>query len=169
MISYLWSLFLITHLGSTNPVAAPPQWHLDLPQQRLALPQWRLDLPEARQIAAKEHKLILLNFSGSDWCGPCILLRKEILDAPAFTQLADSALILVNADFPRMKKNQLSKEQQQRNDQVADQYNREGKFPLTLLLDPQGKVLKQWEGNPNTKPEEFCQQIRTIIEANPQK
>ncbi|MBS1665072.1 MAG: thioredoxin family protein [Bacteroidetes bacterium] len=137
----------------TPVVASPPQWHFDM--------------REAQQIAQKEHKLILLNFSGSDWCGPCILLRKEILDAPAFSRLADSSLILVNADFPRMKKNQLSKEQQQRNDQLADQYNQEGKFPLTLLLNPQGKILKQWEGNPGVKPEEFCSQIRTIIESNP--
>src|ERR1700743_420093 len=114
---------------------------------------WYVNMDEAQQIARKEHRHILLNFSGSDWCGPCILLRKDILDQPAFMQLADTTLILVNADFPRKKKNQPAQEQQRLNDRMADQYNSRGQFPLTLLLTAEGKVLKQWEGNPGVSPE----------------
>ncbi len=128
-------------------------------------PKWHLNLQEAKMIAQKEHRHILLNFSGSDWCGPCILLRKEVLDDPAFTAFADTALVLVNADFPRMKKNQLAKEQQQQNDQLADKYNNLGKFPLTVLLDAEGKVLKEWEGNPGIKPVEFSLQVKAVIDA----
>jgi thioredoxin-related protein/cytochrome b len=128
-------------------------------------PQWHVNMLEARDIARKEHRHILLNFSGSDWCGPCIMLRKEIFDDPTFSALADTTLVLVNADFPRMKKNQLSKEQQAQNDQLADQYNSQGKFPLTLLLDADGKVIKQWEGNPAVKPAEFSTQIKALIDA----
>jgi len=122
-------------------------------------------MQEARQIAAKEHRHILLNFSGSDWCGPCILLRKEIFDAPDFTKMADSSLVLVNADFPRMKKNQLPAAQQQLNDQLADQYNSQGKFPLTILLNADGKALKVWEGYPSVDPAEFSRQVRAAIDA----
>ena len=127
---------------------------------------WHTNMQEAKELAQKEHRHILLNFSGSDWCGPCILLRKEILDAPAFSQLADTTLVLVNADFPRMKKNQLSKEQQALNDQLADQYNSKGQFPLTLLLNTAGKVLQQWEGNPGVKPEQFAAQVKAAIDAD---
>src|ERR1700760_2907870 len=127
-----------------------------------ALPAWHLRMEEAQQIARKEHRYILLNFSGSDWCGPCILLRKEVFDAPVFSAYADSSLVLLNADFPRMKKNQLSGDQQQANDHLADRYNSQGKFPLTLLLTAEGKVVKQWEGNPGLTPEAFVAQIRQV-------
>ncbi len=130
-----------------------------------APPQWLGNMHEAMNKAQKEHRHILLNFSGSDWCGPCILLRKEVFDAPAFGAFADSALVLVNADFPRMRKHQLTKEQQQENDRLADQYNPQGKFPMTLLLDDHGKVLQQWEGNPSLSPEAFSASIRSIIGA----
>jgi hypothetical protein len=141
------------------------QWVLN-PQPHEAPPaQWHSSMQEAKLIAQKEHRHILLNFSGSDWCGPCILLRKEVLDDPGFLAFADSTLVLVNADFPRMKKNQLSKEQQQRNDVLADQYNSQGKFPLTLLLDADGKILKQWEGNPGIKPDAFSEEVRAVIDA----
>ena len=128
-------------------------------------PKWHLNLQEAKMIAQKEHRHILLNFSGSDWCGPCILLRKEVFDDPTFLAFADTTLVLVNADFPRMKKNQLSKEQQQQNDQLADKYNSPGKFPLTVLLNGDGKVLKEWEGNPGIKPAEFSLQVKAVIDA----
>ena len=123
-------------------------------------------MQEARQLAQKEHRHLLLNFSGSDWCGPCILLRKDVLDDPAFARLADSELVLVNADFPRMKKNQLSKEQQELNDRLADQYNSKGQFPLTLLLTADGRILKQWEGNPGVKAAEFAAQVKAAIDAD---
>jgi thioredoxin-related protein len=124
---------------------------------------WHYNMQEAKQIAKKEHRHILLNFSGSDWCGPCILLRKDILDQPAFLQMADTSLILVNADFPRKKKNQLSADQQRLNDQLADQYNPQGQFPLTLLLNADGKILREWDGNPSLAPWEFSAQVQAII------
>lgn len=130
-----------------------------------ASPVWETDFDKARQQAVDTHHLILLNFSGSDWCGPCIRLKKEIFDHTAFLTFADQELILLNADFPRSKKNQLSKEQQKRNDALADKYNPEGHFPFTLLLDENGKVLKTWDGFPNTSPEGFVDQLKTSCHA----
>lgn len=126
-------------------------------------PGWHYNLDEAKEIARKEHKHILLNFSGSDWCGPCIVLRKDILDDTAFLKMADTSLVLVNADFPRKKKDQLSPRQQSINNSLADQYNSEGKFPLTLLLNADGKVLKTWEGNPGVKPDVFAGEVEQLI------
>ncbi|MDP4261957.1 MAG: thioredoxin family protein [Bacteroidota bacterium] len=126
---------------------------------------WQTDFEKAKQSAQSEHKLILLNFSGSDWCGPCIRLHKEIFENNAFAQYASDHLILVNADFPRLKKHELSKEQQKKNDQLADMYNKDGIFPLTLLLNFDGKVLKKWEGFPQVSPAEFTQQVRAVVDA----
>src|SRR5690348_5065870 len=126
---------------------------------------WQTDFDKAKVLAQSEQKMILLNFSGSDWCGPCIRLHKEIFESPAFTQYANDHLVLVNADFPRLRKNQLLPEQQKKNDQLADRFNKEGNFPLTLLLTPDGKILKRWEGFPQVTPEAFTDQIKAIVDA----
>jgi thioredoxin-related protein len=126
---------------------------------------WLGDFNEATSEAAKTHKLILINFSGSDWCGPCIRERKEILENAAFTDYAEGHLILVRADFPRQKKNQLSKDQTQRNEALADKYNPDGKFPYTLLVDEHGKILKDWDGFPNEPAEKFVAEINTVVNA----
>ena len=120
---------------------------------------WLGDFNEATAEAAKTHKLILINFSGSDWCGPCIRERKEILETAVFEDYAAGHLVLVRADFPRQKKNQLSKEQTQRNEALADKYNAEGKFPFTLLVDEHGRIIKTWDGFPGVSPEKFVEQI----------
>lgn len=114
-------------------------------------------------IAQKEHKYILLNFSGSDWCGPCIRMKKEIFESDAFKKMADTELVLVNADFPRNKKNQPTPEQQKINDSTADKYNPLGKFPFTLLLNEKGAVLGSWDGLPNESPEGFIEDIHNDI------
>ncbi len=127
---------------------------------------WLININEAKQIAQKERKYILLNFSGSDWCGPCIRMHKEIFSSDVFSKYADTTLILVNADFPRMKKNQLPTVQQKINDVTADTYNPNGIFPYTLLLDDNGKVLKSWQGVYDKAAETFTTQIRQIIANN---
>lgn len=121
---------------------------------------WNENFNEAQQQAKTSHKQILVNFSGSDWCGPCIRLRKEILESEVFEAYAKENLILVRADFPRQKKNQLSPAQVKKNESLADQYNPEGKFPYTLLLDENGKILKSWDGYPNEPAEKFVSEIK---------
>jgi thioredoxin-related protein len=126
---------------------------------------WEKDFEDAKKKAVTEHKLILLNFSGSDWCGPCIKLNDEIFENISFKKFADSNLVLVNADFPRLKKNQLSKDQQKKNDKLADKYNPQGSFPYTLLLTAEGKVIKAWDGYPNVTAERFTGQIKELLNA----
>ncbi|MDE3234958.1 MAG: thioredoxin family protein [Bacteroidota bacterium] len=132
----------------------------------LSFTVWHNNFEEATVLAKKEHKHILLNFSGSDWCGPCIRLHKEVLESDAFQKFADTSLVMVNADFPRMKKNQLPAQQQKVNDQLADKYNSKGSFPYTVLLDTNGKVLKEWDGFPKESLDEFIDEVKSLIDAD---
>ena len=128
--------------------------------------KWDGDFNKVREEAAQSHKLIVINFSGSDWCGPCIRLRKEILESGVFEKYAADNLLLVRADFPRKKKNQLTKEQVKLNEALADKYNAEGKFPYTVLVDEKGKVLKAWDGYPDESPEKFVGDITRFKNAH---
>jgi len=132
-----------------------------------ALPiQWEPSFENAKKTAKEKHELILLNFSGSDWCGPCILFRKDYLENERFTQMANQNLVMVNADFPRKKKNLPSAETVKRNDALAEIYNKDGSFPLTLLLNADGKVLKSWHGKPDASVEKWTDEIKAICDAN---
>ncbi len=111
-------------------------------------PDWQLNFDKAKTEAKAGHKFILLNFSGSDWCGPCIKLKKVVFESDAFLQYAEKQLVLVRADFPRSAKNQLSAAQTSHNESLAERYNPEGSFPFTVLLDADGRVLKSWKGFP---------------------
>lgn len=128
--------------------------------------QWHYNLPEAEQLAVANKRCILLNFSGSDWCGPCIRLHKEIFASNEFSAYADTALVMLNADFPRMGKNQLPAKQQAINDALADKYNVKGVFPYTLLLTADGKVLKTWEGFPQEPVSNFIADIQTAADGS---
>lgn len=126
----------------------------------LSFATWGTDFEKARQQSLAEHKPILLNFSGSDWCGPCIKMHHDFFDNAAFTNMAEKNIVLVNADFPRQKKNQLSKSQQDQNNRLADKYNPTGSFPLTVLLDENGNVLQRWDGYPKISVDEFIATIK---------
>ena len=82
--------------------------------------EWLTDFEQAKKLATEKNECILLNFSGSDWCGPCIRMKKEIFESTDFKSFADEHLVLVNADFPRGKKRQLSKITEKQNESLAD-------------------------------------------------
>lgn len=115
---------------------------------------------ETAQTQAKnENKKVLLYFSGSDWCAPCMKFKKTFIHDGNFNSFADKNLVIVNADFPRKKDNKLSKELTTQNELLAEKYNPQGSFPLILLLDHTGKVLKKWEGCPDTSVDEFIKAL----------
>lgn len=132
----------------------------------VSAPGWLTNFEEAEKFAVEKHELILLNFSGSDWCGPCMRLKKEIFETKIFEDFASSSLVLVNADFPRSNKNKLNKEQVSRNEALADRYNSRGRFPFTLLLDAEGKVLRAWDGLPDSGADQFVQQLKVVCDAH---
>ncbi|MEN5307945.1 thioredoxin family protein [Chryseobacterium cucumeris] len=122
-------------------------------------------LENAKKQASQNKELILLNFSGSDWCIPCIKLHKNIIETNEFKKLeSENFIVYINADFPRNKKNQLSSELKKENASLADQYNQKGLFPYTLLLNSEGKVLKSWEGLPSEDAMAFSKEIKSIKE-----
>lgn len=126
---------------------------------------WLTDFEQAKSEASDTKKYILLNFSGSDWCAPCIRLKTEFFASEAFQEFAEENLVLANADFPRLRKNQLHKNQILHNEALAETYNPDGKFPLTILLNASGKVIKQWEGLPQKSAEQFVEEIKRAINA----
>lgn len=64
---------------------------------------WHTNMEEAMQISAKKNKPLMLFFTGSDWCGWCIRLQKEVFHKPEFVQWAKKNVVLVELDFPRGK------------------------------------------------------------------
>jgi len=102
---------------------------------------WQLNFGDAKALAAKENKNIVLVFSGSDWCAPCIKLDKNIWQSDDFKNESAANWVLYKADFPKKKENALSAEKKQQNDALAEKYNIEGNFPLVVVLDKNGKVL----------------------------
>ena len=102
---------------------------------------WLTDLDAAKAAAKAANRPILAVFSGSDWCKPCIMYEQEVFSKPEFITYAKDKLVLAHFDFPRMKKNQLPAAQQKTNDAAAAQLNREGDFPLAVVISPEGKVL----------------------------
>ncbi|MCI3936312.1 thioredoxin family protein [Chryseobacterium aahli] len=122
-------------------------------------------LEKAKKKASENNELILLNFSGSDWCIPCIKLHKNLIEKEDFKQLSKDQIIeFINADFPRSEKNQPSAEIKKENVVLADLYNPKGLFPYTILLDSAGKVLKTWEGLPSQDALAFSNEIRSFYQ-----
>ena len=98
---------------------------------------WVSDFEKAKQTAAADGKDLLMDFTGSDWCGWCIKLRKEVFDLDAFKAAAPKNFVLVELDFPQ-NKSKLSKETQEQNAKLQTQFGIQG-FPSIVLADAQGR------------------------------
>ena len=99
---------------------------------------WMTDFEAAQAKAAEIEKPMLLDFSGSDWCGWCIKLDKEVFSKEAFQEYAESELVLVELDFPRSKPQ--SEELKAQNQALAEKYGVRG-FPTIILLSPEGELI----------------------------
>lgn len=117
---------------------------------------WGDDYKAALATAAKEHKDVLLDFTGSDWCGWCIKLKRDTFDKPEFKDFADKNLVLVEIDFPQTKSQ--SAEVKKQNDALQQQYQVQG-FPTLVLLSPEGKVIKQQSGYIPGGPKGFIEWV----------
>ena len=123
--------------------------------------EWQTNFEEAKKIATEQDKNVVIVFSGSDWCAPCIKLDKNIWQSEAFKKEASAEWVLVKANFPRKKANELPKEQTEHNRKLAEKYNIEGSFPLVVVLDKNGKVLGKM-GFKNVSPEEYIKMIHAL-------
>lgn len=112
-------------------------------------PEWLTDYKRAQQEAKTSNKLLLLQFTGSDWCGWCIKLDREVFSKPEFREYASKNLILMEADFPRAKPQSPTVRKQ--NEELAAQYQILG-FPTILVLNGDGQKIGElgyMPGGPN--------------------
>ncbi|MEN3369040.1 MAG: hypothetical protein V7609_1183 [Verrucomicrobiota bacterium] len=106
---------------------------------------WQTDYAKALQAAKAQNKRVLLDFTGSDWCGPCIQFKKQVFSRPDFAAYAQKNLVLVEVDYPQRKKQ--SAELAKQNERLANQYGIEEKgYPTVVLLDPSGKIVRELTG-----------------------
>jgi protein disulfide-isomerase len=114
----------------------------------LAAEGWGEDYAKALAEAKSEKKLVLLDFTGSDWCGWCIRLNKEVFSKTEFKDYAAKNLVLVEVDFPRSKAQ--SAELKAQNDKLQKQFKIEG-YPTIIVLNSAGKKVGELgyeEGGP---------------------
>ena len=103
--------------------------------------EWQASYPDAVVHAKALQKPMLLVFSGSDWCAPCIQLEKRVWQSEIFQSYAKNNYVLYKADFPKKNANRLPLPVAEQNRELAEKYNPKGHFPLVILLDNNEKVL----------------------------
>ncbi len=105
--------------------------------------EWMTDLEAARAKAASEGKAVLVDFTGSDWCGWCIRLKKDVFDKPAFAEYAADKFVLMEVDVPNNPK--FDPELLKRNRELCEQYKVDG-FPTIMVMTPEGEVVGGFVG-----------------------
>jgi protein disulfide-isomerase len=101
---------------------------------------WLTDYEAAKKQAKEENKPILINFTGTDWCGWCIKIEKEIFSKDEFKAYAKENLILMEVDFPEKKKQ--TDEVKAQNKVLDKEFKIEG-YPTIFLIDSEGKKLSE--------------------------
>ena len=123
----------------------------------LAAPKWYTDLDEAKAVAVKENKPLLVDFTGSDWCGYCIKLHAEVFDKPEFEAFAKN-YVLVELDFPNKKPQPA--EEKAKNKATQAKFAVSG-FPTVLLIDAKsGEAYGRQSGyGPGTGPKAYIEKL----------
>jgi len=121
--------------------------------------EWQNDYKKAQEEAKARNKVLLLNFTGSDWCGWCIKFDREVLSKPQFKDYARDNLVLVELDFPRAKPQ--SPEVRKQNRELAQQYEVVG-FPTIVVLNSDGQTLWKFDGYFPGGPEAFVEQLQKL-------
>ena len=119
---------------------------------------WLTNFETAQAHARSENKLLLIEFTGSDWCPPCIMLERQVFSQPEFKDYAAQHLVLLEVDFPRMK--ELSAEQKAANEKLAERFGIYG-FPTVIILDSSGKKLGELGYMPGG-PEAFIAAVEEL-------
>ena len=122
--------------------------------------EWGTDYHAARAQAKAENKLVLLNFTGSDWCGGCIRLKEEVFSTSAFAEYASKHFVLVEVDFPVRKK--LPASQAKANKWLEENF-KVGGYPTVVIADAEGKIVGMEEGyTPGSGPEKYLKLLEAI-------
>jgi protein disulfide-isomerase len=120
--------------------------------------EWMTDAAKAQEQARAEKKLVVMNFTGSDWCPWCFRLRDEVFNTPAFQEYAKNNLVLVEVDFPRRKA--ISDAQKKANQALAGKYGIEG-YPTVVVLDSEGKQVGEL-GYQEGGPKPFIEKLEQL-------
>ncbi len=123
---------------------------------------WLHNIKKKKKIAAEENKDILISFSGSDWCIPCMRLEKELFQSETFKNYSDENLVLLKLDFPAKKKNELPEAQLKHNESLAEIYNKKGIFPKVVIVNANGE-LKGLMEHPKSNASAYIESIDKII------
>jgi protein disulfide-isomerase len=123
-----------------------------------AKPGWLTDLKQAQADARSNKKLLLLDFTGSDWCGWCIRLDKEVFSKPEFKEYASKNLVLMEIDFPKGR--QLASAERMQNQELAERYGIQG-FPTIVVLDSEGKKVGELGYTPGG-PSAFIAELESL-------
>lgn len=121
---------------------------------------WLTDFDKAKAKAAEKDVPILIDFTGSDWCGWCIKLDREVFSKEEFQTFAKDNVVLFMADFPRGKEQ--TDDVKQQNRKLAETYGIQG-FPTILLVDAKGKVLARTGYRPGGA-EVYVEHLKSLIE-----
>lgn len=105
---------------------------------------WLLDLEEAKQESVSSNKPILIYFTGSDWCGPCKLLKKDFFNTDAFEEKAKH-FVLLKVDMPR-RIDIITPEQKVKNKVLVKKYNKNGGYPNLVVLNKNLNVIGELSG-----------------------
>ena len=121
--------------------------------------EWLTDLAKAQAKAKAEKKMVLMDFTGSDWCPPCKALHKNVLTSAEFVQFAKGNLVLVELDFPRSKPQ--SDTLKKANEALSQKFGIDG-YPTVIVLDADGKQLSKEVGYGGTPPKEYVAKLEKL-------
>lgn len=117
---------------------------------------WTDNYTKAVAQAKTENKKVLLDFTGSDWCGWCKKIDAEVFDTPQFKEYAAKNLVLVKVDFPRSVPQ--TDEVKAQNKKLQAKYKATG-FPTLVLVSAEGKKLYEQKGYRPGGPEAFIKEL----------
>lgn len=123
--------------------------------------KFTMDIKAAKQYAKDNKKAVLLNFTGSDWCGWCKLMEKNVFEKEAWAAYAKDKLALVSLDFPQ-DKTLVPEKYVPRNVELAKEYGVRS-YPTYILLDAQGKVIGKLTAGQEKTPESFQQEVEVLL------
>jgi protein disulfide-isomerase len=121
---------------------------------------WLTDIEAAKKQAKEENKPILINFTGTDWCGWCIKIEKEIFSKDEFKAYAKENLILMEVDFPEKKKQ--TAEVKEQNKKLDKEFMIEG-YPTIFLIDSEGKKLSEDIGYREGGAQAYVDHLKSLL------
>lgn len=152
----------IVALGVALCASASQAFASEVALKGAELGKWTMDYDAALKLAAEKKLPLLLNFTGSDWCGWCQLMDESVYAKPAWKEYASKNIVTVTIDFPRDRKG-MPKEYTERNAKLAEQFGVQG-YPTYVILEQDGKTeLGRLGAGEDKTPESFIQELSDVL------